>query len=134
MDEHANGYVMDLSRCSQYYLQNMIGDMENIKTGVIPSTNSKNEDKYLKSTKLVVFANFLPNMSLLSLERWSFYHTVLGVVYFNCQPTIEGKTYTMTLSKENECCVNNTNLTAVDVLNDDIMLFDYVFLYLCDEQ
>ena len=133
IDENANGYIMDLSRCSQFYLQQMIPYMDNIKTGVIPATSSKNEDKCLKSTKLVILACFVPNMSMLCLARWSFYHTTIGTVYFNCQPTRDGKTYTMTLAKENECAVNDKSLTEAERLNDDILLFDYVFLSISDE-
>ena len=39
----------------------------------------------------------------------------------------------MTLAKENECAVNGKSLTAAERLNDDILLFDYVFLSISDE-
>ena len=58
VDENVNEHVMDFFRCCQFYLQQMIGFMDNIETGVVPATSSKNEDKYFRSTKLVIFANF----------------------------------------------------------------------------
>lgn len=77
-----------------------------------------------------MFANFLPNMSSLSLDRWSFFHTKLGTVYFDCRPVRGNKEYVCVLSRLNKCSVRNFRLLChSEVLTDQELALEYLNMY-----
>ena len=76
--------------------------------------------KILDSNKLVVLADFLPNMSTLTLETWSFFHIKYGTVYVECKPNRKlEKEYICFISKSNICGVTNRYLKN-SFMNDQL--------------
>ena len=78
--------------------------MEDIKNASVETGKYSGYKKTLRSTTLVVFANFLPNLSIFSLDRWKFFHTKLGEVFVSCKTGISEFTYACFLDRiENKC-------------------------------
>ncbi len=68
-------------------------------------------NKFVRSTTIVIFANFLPNMANFSIDRWSFFHTTLGPVYLNCVKV--GRFYNCAIAKENKTCDVDVDLNGM---------------------
>ena len=78
--------------------------MEDIKNASVETGKYSGCEKTLRSTTLVVFSNFLPNLSTLSLDRWKFFHTKLGEVFVSCKIGTSEFTYVCSLDRnENKC-------------------------------
>ena len=125
----ASGFVIDFARSQQTSVHSFFNLMHDIKLGVSPTLNKKKGCNVFKQNKLVILANFLPNMSLLPLDRWSFYHTTLGMVGFNCVPANMSTKYSMFLSNKTMCSVTDESLTTHDkekTLSDEALIFDYL--------
>ncbi|KZR96030.1 Uncharacterized protein APZ42_009864, partial [Daphnia magna] len=58
-------------------------------------------EKVTLNNTVIVFANQLPNLDRLSLDRWVFFHTKLGPVGVNCIGHADDY-YACTIDKENE--------------------------------
>lgn len=110
----ARGFVIDFARSQQTSVHSFFNLMHDIKLGVSPTLNKKKGCNVFKQNKLIILANFLPNMSLLPLDRWSFYHTTLGMVGFNCVPANMSTKYSMFLSNKTMCSVTDESLTTHD--------------------
>lgn len=63
-----DGYVIDLARTSEEFC--CYNFMESIKNRRVFSTKYDSGTKYLRSFRLVVFSNYLPDLSKLSRDRW----------------------------------------------------------------
>ena len=61
------------------------GLLEQLKNGLIQSGKYRGTSKQMLSNKVVVIANFFPNLIGLSIDRWSFFHTRLGEVKICCK-------------------------------------------------
>jgi len=68
IDQDRDGYAIDLSRCSEEFC--CYHFMECIKNRRIFSTKYDSGTKYLRSNRLVVFANYSPQLDKLSRDRW----------------------------------------------------------------
>lgn len=65
-------YLFNLSR-SYAEKEHIYEALENIKDGVITCTKYTGGVFYIPATKVYVFANFMPNLSALSNDRWEIY-------------------------------------------------------------
>ena len=94
-----------------------------------------NRGKILSSHKLVVFANFLPNMECFGVDRWSFFHTTLGQVFFHCEKASRG-TYKCSIARENK--TSNVDpqmkLSTKDVKTDQQLTVEYHYLFGTDNK
>ena len=61
------------------------GLLEQLKNGLIQSGKYRGTSKQMLSNKVVVIANFFPNLIGLSIDRWSFFNTRLGEVKICCK-------------------------------------------------
>ena len=99
LNDEADGYVLDFTRtCENVY--ESFGLIEDIKNGDLVSGKYAGSLRVLKSRIIVVFANFLPNLRTLSIDRWAFFHTKLGEVFIECSTTPDLKSYKCCLSSE----------------------------------
>jgi hypothetical protein len=73
IDETAGGYVFDLARSSEktHKIYELI---ENIKDGEVGSGKYHGQMKYPKSNKIVVLANYFPNVAAMTPDRWELFH------------------------------------------------------------
>lgn len=67
-DGDRDGYIIDLARCSEEFC--CYNFMEQLKNRRIFSTKYDSGTKYLRSGRLVVFSNYLPDTAKLSRDRW----------------------------------------------------------------
>jgi hypothetical protein len=79
----AKGFVFDCARNS--FSANGIGRinamyevLEDLKNKFLISGKYKGSEKIILHNTIIVFANQLPNLDRLSLDRWEFFHTKLG--------------------------------------------------------
>lgn len=63
-----DGYCIDLARTSEEFCCYQF--MESIKNKRVFTTKYESGTKYLQSHKLIVFSNYLPDTSKLSMDRW----------------------------------------------------------------
>ena len=125
MDDEAQGFIFDFTRtCDNVY--ETYGLIEDIKNSCVDSFKYSGSGKELRSNTIVVFSNFLPNMCALSHDRWSFFHTRLGSVFFHCQPVKGDKEYACLLSEKNSCSVKNPKLKFLAEKSDDDLIREYV--------
>ena len=78
IDSRCNGYAFDLPRTDYSKLNEFFSLIEDLKGKFLLSTKYKGTIKTPKSNKIVIFANQLPNLELLSMDRWQFFHTKFG--------------------------------------------------------
>ncbi len=80
LNPFANGYVFDCARnafssSGIQRINEMFGVLEDIKNNYLVSGKYRGLAKIITSHKIVVFANQLPNLDKLSLDRWHFSYT-----------------------------------------------------------
>jgi hypothetical protein len=71
LDPDVRGYVFDFCRSEESYIPYKM--LEQIKNKRVFSTKYESGPKYLMSHKLIVFANFMPDIKALSADRWMIY-------------------------------------------------------------
>lgn len=125
--DSAAGYFIDFTR-SRKKLQLSYDLMEAVKSGKMHSGKYHGCDKILKNTKMVVFSNFLPNMLSLSLDRWSFFHTKLGIVYLECRDVAPNQ-YVCCLSRINKACTSKEDKLYSVVQHDRQFFDEYLALH-----
>lgn len=97
----AKGFVIDITRADQKNYAQLFSFIEEIKDGDVHSSKYGGREVCLSSRILVVFSNFIPNLKGLSIDRWVFYHTKLGLVNIKCAPSRD--TYVNTIAMEMSC-------------------------------
>ena len=107
--------------------------MEDIKNESVETGKYGGCEKTLRSTTLLVFANFLPNLNVLSLDRWKFFHTKLGEVFVSCKPASEA-TYVCSINRsENECdTLLDSSFTRGVNKTDQQMILEYLEAHTVD--
>ena len=82
IDQFKDGYILDLprsfSRNKKDSYCDLVGMVEDIKNKMLASGKYGGTMKYLINNRNVIFSNPFPNLSLMSKDRWVFYHTKLG--------------------------------------------------------
>ena len=78
IDSRSAGYVFDLSKSHSSKMNDFFALVEDLKNKYVFSSKYKGCVKTPVSNKIVIFANQLPNLTFLSIDRWSFFHTKLG--------------------------------------------------------
>ena len=141
INDEANGYLFDFTRTSDHIYETY-GLIEDIKNGCVESGKYCGTEKILRSNIVVVFANFLPNMSTLSLDRWNFFHTRLGSICISCTNYNSSKEYKCSVAKENSCTVTDGKLKTTvcrsdsEFITEFLECFDFEFnlRMLCDNR
>ena len=107
--------------------------MEDIKNQSVETGKFGGCEKILYSGTLLIFANFLPNLSVLSLDRWKFFHTKLGEVFVSCKPASEA-TYVCSINRsENECdTLLDSSFTRRVNKTDQQMILEYLEAHTVD--
>lgn len=95
---NAEGYCVDLIRSNESNYSKTIQLIMGVKEGIIRPNKYTGRDVFLRSKKLIIFANFMPNLSLLPLDWWVMFHTRMGQVCLNCVPDYE-RGYSCTISR-----------------------------------
>ena len=133
LNSAAGGYVFDFTEkgASANVVHKSYGLIEGIKNKYVFGENR--EKQVLSSHKVVVFANFLPNMKCFSMDRWSFFHTTLGQVFFHCEKASRG-TYKCSISRKNKSSNVNPQmkLSTTDVNTDQQLTEEYHYLFGAD--
>lgn len=140
--DEQDGYIMDFTRtCENTY--EAYGLMEDIKNGCVESTKYSGCEKILKSRKIVIFSNSLPNMKALSMDRWSFFHTKLGEVFLSCA-TSGSKAFKCSIVRDGNKCDPDldprvkplTSNTDRDFINEYLELFNVLINWrvICDNR
>jgi hypothetical protein len=136
VDAEAPGYFMDFSRAIASDRKTMIQTfnlIESVKNGVLRSGKYAGSSKILTNRSLVVFSNFLPNLKFLSLDRWQFFHTKLGIVYISCDEVYAGKQYSCSVTRDsNKCDVRSNELPWAEGVTDEDLIKQYLEVYNVD--
>lgn len=67
--------IYDLARTYADNIEHIFTTIENLKNGVYLSTKYESEQRIYKVPTIVILANFLPDQSKLSQDRWNILHT-----------------------------------------------------------
>lgn len=78
IESNSNGFVFDFARSDVSKINDFFSLIEDLKGRFLISTKYRGSVKTPRSNTVVVFANQLPNLELLSMDRWSFFHPKLG--------------------------------------------------------
>ncbi len=129
MKDEATGYCFDFVRMDASILETY-SFIENIKNKKVYSGKYSGTRKRLRSRKVVVFSNFLPNMRVLSIDRWKFFHTKLGEVFFTGEPIGNGLEFKNVLAREkNTCSISNPKAKCKILLTDEEFFQEYLTLF-----
>lgn len=78
IESNSNGYVFDFARSDNSKINDFFALIEDLKGRFLLSNKYRGCVKTPQSNTIVVFANQLSNLELLSMNRWEFFHTKLG--------------------------------------------------------
>ena len=118
VNAEASGYYLELYRENNLKMNAVYRLMEDILSKGFECFY-KLRPKFLHSNKLVILADFLPNMAALSLESWTFFHIKYGTVYVECKLSYPKKEYSCFVAKKNICRIKNHRLTTAE-MNDHL--------------
>ncbi|XP_046642671.1 uncharacterized protein LOC124327718 [Daphnia pulicaria] len=104
IESNSNGFVFDFARSDVSKINDFFSLIEDLKGRFLISTKYRGSVKTPRSNTVVVFANQLPNLELLSMDRWSFFHPKLGHVGVKCSgQSNKGSLYNCEISQINSC-------------------------------
>jgi hypothetical protein len=133
IDAEAPGYFMDFSRAIANDRKAMLQTfnlIESLKNGVVRSGKYAGSAKILSKRNFVIFSNFMPNLKFLSLDRWQFFHTKLGILYLSCGETFAGKQYLCSITRdENKCDVRSNELPWAEGISDENLITEYLHVF-----
>jgi hypothetical protein len=78
IESNSNGYVFDFARSDNSKINDFFALIEHLNGRFLLSSKYRGCVKTPQSNTIVVFANQLPNLELLSMDRWEFFHTKHG--------------------------------------------------------
>ncbi len=78
IETNSKVFIFDFARSDNSKINDFFLLIEDLKGRFLLSSKYRGCVKTPRSNTIVVFTNQLPNLELLSMDRWEFFHTKLG--------------------------------------------------------